>query len=138
MKTYKLNANVDNDYLLDIQSKLKKLIKKKIKGKLTFEELDELKKLNKELTNIIESTKQSISTILKNPLGEKVWAGQDNIVFSYRKNWVVKILSEKKYNNSLLLYYQKKYKLLKKYLSEYIPDTYFFWWWNSKSRAFWL
>ena len=126
MKKYKLNVNDSNDNFLQKQKELKDLISKKLLWEISDEELEKIKFLNKEIFDIINFTKQSIATILNNPLWEKINAWQDNLVFDYRKNWVVKILHDKRYNDSLLEYYQLKYKLLKKYVWDFIPDTYFF------------
>ena len=119
--------NYDGNFEAD-KTKLVNLIQQKLEWNLEAQK--KIPKLNKRVFEYVKSTKQELSTIFKNPLKELIWNWQDNLVFDYNWNWVIKIFNKQAYenNSNLYDYLTCKYKILKKFLWDYIPDSYFFEW----------
>jgi len=113
---------------LNEKEKLINLIQQKLEWNLEVQK--KIPKLNKKIFEYVKNTKQELSTIFKNPLKELIWNWQDNLVFDYNWNWVIKIFNKQAYenNSNLYNYLTYKYKILKKFLWDYIPDSYFFEW----------
>ena len=127
---YKLDIpNYNWDFDKD-KKKLNELIQKRIDGKITQEEFEELKELNSKIFGYVDNVKNDLTTIFSNPLKDIIWHWQDNIVRNYNRNWVIKVLTKTKYESheNLKDYFLYKYKLLKKYMKEFITDTYFLEW----------
>lgn len=127
---YKINIKKYKWDFDDDKNILNKLIKKRVEWNITKEEFEELKKLNKSVFSYVDEVRSKLETIFSEPIKESLWNWQDNIVYNYKSNWVIKIMTRKKYENfeNLVNYFKHKYKLLKKTIWEFIPDTYFFEW----------
>lgn len=112
------------------RERLNFLVQKRVNWRLGEQWLEELKKLNNKVFDHTWLFSKQLISIFSDPLGSRVGNWQDNIVYDYRKNRVVKVLNFKKYktNENMLEYYRKKYKILKKVLWDHIPDTYFLEW----------
>lgn len=106
------------------------LINKRMEGEISKEEFEKLRFLNSKIFGYTEFFSKKLYSIFSQPLGLKVWNWQDNIVYDYQKNRVIKVLAAKKYNSNenIIQYYRRKYKILKRFLWKYIPDTYFLEW----------
>jgi len=127
---YKLNIqNYNWDFNKDTK-RLNELIQKRIDGNISKEDFKELKNLNSNIFSYVDKVKNNLITIFSNPLKDVIWHWQDNVVYDYKKNWVIKIMAKKKYEwyKNLQNYFIYKYKLLKKYIGQFITDTYFLEW----------
>ncbi len=125
INTKKYKWNFDED-----KNSLNNLIKKRVEWNITKEEFEKLKKLNNSVFWYVDEVRSELETIFSEPIKESIWNWQDNIVYNYKNNWVIKIMTQKKYDicENLLNYFNYKYKLLKKTVWEHIPDTYFLEW----------
>jgi len=117
------NWNFEKD-----KNDLVNFIQQKLEGNL--DSAKKIPDLNKKVFWYVKDTKENLSTIFKKPLKELIWNWQDNLVFDYNWNWVIKIFNKQVYENSSNLYEYLifKYKILKKFLWDYTPDSYFFEW----------
>ncbi len=122
----KTESKYDWDFIQD-QEKLLELIKKEEKSS---EEKEKIKKLNQKIFLHSDNTKKEVVDILSKEINkELIWKGQDNLVYLYNSNYVVKFLNQKaikKIDESVLEFFRKKYQILKKYIWEEIPTSYFF------------
>lgn len=127
---YKLDISKYNQDFYKDKERLNFLIKRRIDWNISKEEFEELKILNTNIFSYVNKIRNDLITIFSNPLKDNIWHGQDNVVYNYTNNWVIKIMAKKKYEwyENLKEYFIYKYKLLKKTLKEYIPDTYFLEW----------